>query len=112
MSRTLSFALILGTSLAACAADNDTGTVIGDDELGDEAHDGEAAKADGQDNFGFVEIRKIGAFECNGLGSCTHVEINRANRSTTTCADGTAHDVCEARTLDLSKLHLSSAKTT
>jgi hypothetical protein len=109
MFRTLSLALIFGSSLFACAADG-SGTVIGNDELGDESNDGEVAKADGVDNFGLVEIRKIGAFECNGAGSCTHLELNRANRTTTTCADGSVAATCEARTLDLSKLNLSNTK--
>src|SRR5439155_25543260 len=109
MIRTLSLVSMLSASLFACATDS-SGTTIGDDELGDETGDGEVAKADSQDNFGYVEIRKIGAFECNGVGSCTHVEINRANRTTTTCADGTTAAACEARTLDLSALKLSPAK--
>jgi uncharacterized protein DUF6748 len=109
MIRTLSFATALSASLFACTTDT-SGTTIGNDELGDEAGDGEVAKADAQDNFGFVEIRKIGAFECNGVGSCTHLELNRANRTSTTCADGSAAAACEVRTLDMSAMKLSSAK--
>src|SRR5205823_5975564 len=69
-----------------------------------------AAKADGTDTFGIYTAQKVGAFECNGAGSCTHVALTRANRSTTTCADGSTKTSCDVRTLDFSKLHLSSTK--
>ena len=92
----------------ACATD--ATTTPGADELAGETGDGEAAKADGVDTFGIYTAQKVGAFECNGAGSCTHVALTRANRSTTTCADGSTHGSCDVRTLDFSKLHLSSAK--
>lgn len=104
--RTLAASLVL---FAACTS-GPTATVIGDDELGTEGNDGEAAKADGTDTFGIFTAQKIGAHECNGVGSCTHVELARAGRSTTTCADGTSHATCDVRTLDFSKLHLSASK--
>lgn len=92
----------------ACATDSST--VAGDDQLAGETGDGEAAKADGIDTFGIFTAQKVGAFECNGVGSCTHVALTRANRSTTTCADGSSKASCDVRTLDFSKLHLSSSK--
>jgi hypothetical protein len=109
--RTTISAFILGsTLLAACTADS-SATTPGDDELAGEHDDGEAAKADAPyDTFGIMEAQKIGAFECNGLGSCTHVALNRANRSTTTCADGSTDATCSVRYLDFSKLHLTDSK--
>ncbi len=101
-------ALLLST-FSACATDG-TSTTVGDDQLAGEQGDGEAAKADGTDTFGIYTAQKIGAFECNGAGSCTHVALTRANRSTTLCADGTTKAACTVRTLDFSKLHLSSTK--
>src|SRR2546423_7492606 len=105
--RSTSLALVL----FAAACTTNPGTTPGTDELGGESGDGEAAKADGVDTFGMYTVTKIGAFECNGAGSCTHLELARANRSTTTCADGTADASCEARTFDLTSLKLSASKT-
>jgi Domain of unknown function (DUF6748) len=110
MTRTLGLALLLGsTLLTACAADG--GTQPGDDELaGENGQDGE--KADGnalQDTFGIYTAQKNGAHECNGLGSCTHVDLARAGRSTTTCADGKTSSSCEVRYLDFSNLGLSAS---
>ncbi|HEY4182096.1 MAG TPA: DUF6748 domain-containing protein [Kofleriaceae bacterium] len=102
----LSLALL--ASAIGCAADS--GPVVGDDELSGETGDGEAAKADGIDTFGIYTATKVGAFECNGAGSCTHVELARANRTTTKCADGSTAETCEVRTLDFSGLHLSATK--
>ena len=106
LGSTFTAALLLG----ACATD--TTTTPGDDELAGEQNDGEAAKADGVDTFGMFTAQKIGAFECNGAGSCTHVELIRANRSTTTCADGKTAASCSVRTLDFSKAGLSATKLT
>lgn len=114
MTRTLSLALLLGTSLfAACAADGTSdSTTPGDDELaGENGADGEKADANAlQDTFGIYMAQKVGAFECNGAGSCTHVDLVRAGRSTTTCADGSSKASCEVRGLDFTKLNLSSSK--
>ena len=96
-------------TLTACATTG-SNTTPGDDELAGETGDGEQAKADGIDTFGIYTATKIGAFECNGAGSCTHVELARANRSTTTCADGTTADHCDVRTLDFGKLGLAASK--
>ncbi len=100
---------LLFSTFAGCAADTTT-TTPGDDELAGEQGDGEAPKADGVDTFGIYTAQKIGGFECNGLGSCTHVELTRANRTTTTCADGSTGAACEVRYLDFGKLGLSSTK--
>jgi hypothetical protein len=114
MTRNLSIAFLLGTSLVACATnDSPSGTTPGDDQLAGETNDGEKADANAlQDTFGIYTAQKVGAFECNGLGSCTHVALARANRSTTTCADGSTAATCEVRYLDFSKLSLSDAQTT
>ena len=96
-------------TITACATTGSS-TTPGDDELSGETGDGEQAKADGIDTFGIYTATKIGAFECNGAGSCTHVELARANRSTTTCADGTTADHCDVRTLDFGKLGLAASK--
>ena len=115
MTRTLGLALILGSSLfTACAQDAST-TTPGDDELAGEApSDGD--KADGnalQDTFGIYTAQKVGAFECNGLGSCTHVDLALAGRSTTTCGTGgAAEKACSVHSLDFSRLSLTSAQTT
>src|SRR5882762_7095511 len=114
MTRTLGLAFIFGTSLlAACAAQGNDQTQAGDDLAGENGQDGE--KADGnalQDTFGIYTAQKIGAFECNGVGSCTHVDIIRAGRSTTTCADGSSKASCEVRGMDFTKLGLSSSNLT
>ena len=104
--------IILGSSLfAACTASpGSPTTVLGTDELGGESNDGEAPKADGVDTFGIMTAQKVGAFECNGAGSCTHVTLARAGRSTAKCADANMHASCDVRTLDFSKLHLSATK--
>lgn len=112
MTRTLGVALILGTSLFTACAQDAGSTTPGDDELaGETATDGD--KADGnalQDTFGIYTAQKVGAFECNGVGSCTHVELALAGRSTTTCADGSKAATCEVRYLDFSRLSLSSSQ--
>jgi hypothetical protein len=109
--RTLSFALFFSTSLFAACTAQDGGTQPGNDELaGENGTDGEAAKADGVDTFGMYTAQKVGAFECNGAGSCTHVTLARANRTSTTCADGTTAASCDVRTLDFTKLGLSASQ--
>jgi hypothetical protein len=112
--RNIISSFVLGTSLlAACAAQTgSTGTTPSDDPLAGETNDGEKADGNGVDTFGIYTAIKVGAFECNGLGSCTHVTLTRANRSTTYCADGSYHASCDVRYLDFSKLGLSSSKTT
>lgn len=108
--RTTILASLTFASLTACTATTAPTTVPADDELAGESGDGEAPKADGYDTFGIYTAQKIGAFECNGAGSCTHVELARANRSTTTCADGKPAASCEVRTLDFSNLGLAADK--
>lgn len=109
MKRIITPAIFLSASILAGCTTN-SNTTPGDDELAGETGDGEQAKADGIDTFGIYTAQKVGAFECNGAGSCTHVDLVRANRSTTTCADGTTADHCEVRTLDFGKLGLSASK--
>ena len=111
MTRSLSFAFLF-LSVGACTTDSTTGTTPGTDELAGENSD-DGTKADGnalQDTFGIYTATKVGAFECNGLGSCTHVDLVRANFSTTTCADGSKAASCSVRYLDFSKLGLSATK--
>ncbi len=110
LTRTLGLAFLLGsTLLTACATESST-SIAGTDELaGESAADGD--KADGnalQDTFGIYTATKVGAFECNGVGSCTHVDLALAGKSATTCADGTKGATCSVRTLDFSKLALSA----
>jgi hypothetical protein len=100
--RNLSFVFVL----TACAGDPTP--QIGDDELAGEDNDGEEAKADGVDTFGLLTAQKIGTFECNGQGSCTHVALARANRTTTLCADNALQASCDVRYLDFSKLGLTA----
>jgi hypothetical protein len=103
--------LFASSLLAACAAQNSsTGTVPADDPLAGETNDGEKADGNGVDTFGIYSAVKVGAFECNGLGSCTHVTLTRTNRSTTFCADGAYHASCDVRYLDFSKLGLSASQ--
>ncbi len=113
MTRSLNAALfLLGSSLiSACATDPSATTTPGDDELaGESAADGDKADDNAlQDTFGIYTATKIGAFECNGAGSCTHVDLALAGRSATTCADGTKSAACSVRTLDFSKLGLSAS---
>jgi hypothetical protein len=114
--RTLSFAfipfLVGSTLLAACATDA-SGTTPGDDELaGDHGNDGSKADEGAlQDTFGIYTAQKIGAFECNGLGSCTHVDLAMAGRSTTTCPDGTKGAACSVKFLDFSTLGLTASQS-
>jgi hypothetical protein len=113
--RTLSFAFIpflLGsTLLAACATDAGT-TTPGEDELaGDNGNDGTKADENAlQDTFGIYTAQKVGAFECNGLGSCTHVDLASAGRSTTTCADGSKAAACSVKFLDFTALGLTTSQ--
>jgi hypothetical protein len=108
--RIITPAIFLSASILAGCTTTSSGTTPGDDELAGETGDGEQPKADGADTFGIYTAQKVGAFECNGAGSCTHVDLARANRSTTSCADGTTADHCEVRTLDFSALGLTSSK--
>ena len=113
MTRTLGLAFLLGSSLFTACAQDASSTTPGDDELaGESAADGD--KADGnalQDTFGIYTAQKVGAFECNGLGSCTHVDLALAGRSSTTCADGSKGATCSVRYLDFSTLKLTSSQT-
>ncbi len=105
--------ILLGTTLlAACATESSTtGTTPSDDPLaGETTADGEKADGNGIDTFGIYTAVKVGAFECNGLGSCTHVTLERANLTSTFCADGSYKASCDVRYLDFSKLGLSSTK--
>lgn len=111
--RTLSFAFIpfiLGSTLLAACATDAGGTTPGEDELaGDNGNDGSKADENAlQDTFGIYTAQKIGAFECNGLGSCTHVDLASAGRSTTTCADGSKAAACSVKYLDFSQLGLTA----
>lgn len=113
--RTLSFAFIpflLGSSLLAACATDPAGTTPGEDELaGDNGNDGTKADEHAlQDTFGIYTAQKIGAFECNGLGSCTHVDLASAGRSTTTCADGSKAAACSVKYLDFSMLDLTATQ--
>src|SRR5689334_7159928 len=114
MNRTLHLAFLLGTSIfAACATSPSTAggpTTPADDPLAGETNDGEKADGTGIDTFGIYTAQKVGAFECNGAGSCTHVSLVRANRTSTYCADGTYKTSCDLSTLDFSKLGLSSSQ--
>ena len=116
LTRSLSLAsLLLGSSLfTACTTESSTGTTAGDDALaGETAADGSKADDNAlQDTFGIYTATKIGAFECNGAGSCTHVELALAGKSSTTCADRTKGATCSVRTLDFSKLSLSTTALT
>jgi len=106
--RTFGLAFLCGASLLACTSDNNT--TPGDDELAGEHDDGEQAKADGVDTFGLMTAVKVGKYECNGLGSCTHVDLARAGRTTTKCADDTMKDSCSVRYLDFSAMHMTSGQ--
>jgi hypothetical protein len=111
MTRSLSLAFVFTSLIVGCTDGGSSGTTLGDDELGGEnGQDGETAKADGIDTFGIYTAQKVGAYECNGAGSCTHVTLARPNRTTTLCADGKTKDSCDVRYLDFSKLGLSSTK--
>jgi hypothetical protein len=111
--RTLGFAFILGsTLLSACALDAG-GTTPGTDELaGDKGNDGSKADENAlQDTFGIYTAQKIGAYECNGLGSCTHVDLASAGRSMTTCLDGSKAAACSVKFLDFATLGLTASQT-
>jgi len=112
--RTLSFAFILGSSLLAACTTTDSGTTPGEDELaGDNGNDGDKADENAlQDTFGIYSAQKVGAYECNGLGSCTHVELASAGKSTTLCADGSKSASCSVRYLDFSQMTLKSSTKT
>jgi hypothetical protein len=109
-------AFVLGASLfAACATNDDPSTTTpGDDELaGENGQDGEKADENAlQDTFDIYTAQKVGAFDCIGIGHCTHVDIIRAGRSTTTCADGSSQASCQVDSLDLSMLGLSDSHLT
>lgn len=109
--RTLSL-FFIASSLLACTTDS--GTTPGDDELaGDNGNDGDKADENSlQDTFGIYTAQKVGAFECNGLGSCTHVDLASAGRSTTLCADCTKAATCSVRYLDFSQMTLKASTKT
>ncbi|MEO8550032.1 MAG: DUF6748 domain-containing protein [Kofleriaceae bacterium] len=106
--------MLLGSSLLAACTTTDSGTTPGEDELaGDTGNDGDKADENAlQDTFGIYAAQKVGTYECNGLGSCTHVELASAGRSTTLCADGSKAESCSVRYLDFSQVALKASTKT
>ena len=95
MRHTLSFALILSLPLAGAACT----TADVEDDLAGEDRDGEAGKADGNDEtFTYYSIRpdyrRCVAPLCGGYW------VSRVNRSKTTCADGSKAEACYVAELD------------
>lgn len=104
---TVGMFLLASSLITACATDP-SGPVAGEDELGAESGDGESSKADGVDNFNFLEVhqvKRVGTVACAG-GSCSYLKLARANRTMTTCADGSTAATCTAQSLDFSSLGL------
>jgi hypothetical protein len=92
--RTSIFASIILASLGACAAQDSSNLQPGDDELAGETGDGEAAKADAaHDTFGYVSIHRMNNPQTNPLFGANY-SVERTNRSTIKCNDGTYHDHC------------------
>ena len=113
MTRIAYLASTLAPLLFTACAQQDAGSTPGADELaGESSADGD--KADGnalQDTFGIYTAQKIGAFNCNNINNCTHVDLALAGKSTTACLGGAKAATCSVHTLDFSKLALSDAKT-
>jgi hypothetical protein len=92
--RTSIFASIIVASLGACAAQTPSNLQPGDDPLAGENGDGEAAKADAaHDTFGFVSIHKQANPQPNPLFGANY-SLERTNRSTMMCNDGSYHANC------------------
>jgi hypothetical protein len=109
MLRTLSLAsLAFTTALVGCAAEDPT--TPGSDELaGENGQDGEAPKADGIDNFGFMAVQPTQAVCANPL-FCENYTLARVNRTTTQCWGGGYSDSCPVHDINWSNLNLSDAK--
>lgn len=109
--RSFAFALLLSSTITACAA-QDVATQPGNDELaGENGQDGDAAKADAaHDNFGFIAVEKSGAFDCQSPLHCIQYNLTRVNRTTIQCNDGQYHDKCGVKSIVWSKAGLSDAQ--
>jgi hypothetical protein len=98
-------------TLAACAT---TPSTPGTDELAGEDGDGEAAKADGVDTFGYTEVHAIsvtgGAGSCHNILFCPNYSLTRANRTTIKCNDGAFHDHCGVHAISWESMGLSQTK--
>lgn len=108
MLRNVSFALLLSSTITACAA-QDAATQPGSDELaGENGQDGESPKADAaHDNFGFIAVEKSGAFDCHNPLTCIQYNLTRPNRASIQCNDGQYHDQCGVKQVVWSKAGLT-----
>jgi hypothetical protein len=105
MRNHITFALIVSLPLAGAACT----TAEVEDDLAGEEHDGEAGKADGNDEtFGYFSIRpdyrRCVAPLCGGFW------VSRPNKAKTTCADGTKAAECYVAELDDSVLGLTGSE--
>ena len=103
--RTISLASLFVTTLfAACTAEQPT--TPGTDELaGENGQDGEAAKADGVDNFGFMSVTPT---TCSGpVIWCSQYTLARVNRTTTPCFGGSTAANCPVHDIDWAAMNLS-----
>ena len=107
MNRTNIFTIAVAVAAAlipACATDSSTSTPGSDELAGENGQDGESAKADAaHDEFGFMAVKKDGAFNCNTL-NCTTYSLTRVNRTTVLCIDGQYHASCTVKGVDFSAL--------
>ena len=109
MLRTLSLASLF-VVFAGCAVEEPT--TPGSDELaGETGQDGEVPKADGVDNFGFMQVNAMHAVCANPL-FCANYKLARVNRSTTKCVFGDYAASCAVRDISWDALGLSKAKVT
>src|SRR5438552_5266944 len=101
--------MALSFSFLACATDS-TVTPAPDELGGENGQDGEIAKADGRDNFGFIAVHKSGAFDCHNPLTCINYKLDRPNRSTIQCNDGQYHDSCAVHAIAWTSAGLAQDK--
>lgn len=104
--RNTAVAFVLFSALVGCTSDD---TTPGNDELaGENGEDGEQPKADGVDNFNFLELHQM-HITCENIW-CPRFELERANRTTTTCIGGGPQASCKVHDVDWQALGLSQTK--
>jgi hypothetical protein len=109
MIRSTVFVSLCCATLGACAADSTTKP--GNDALAGENGDGEVAKADGVDTFGFMAVTKDPSLTCHLPSPCATYTLTRPNRSTVMCNDGQYHDSCAVAAVSWTAAGLSQSQS-
>jgi eight-cysteine-cluster-containing protein len=97
----IALSLLTGLFLAAAACSS---PALDDELAGEETGEGAEGKADGEGTYTYfharADFRRCMSPLCGGMW------VERANRSTTRCADGQYEDDCYVAEVDYSSLHL------